>query len=503
MTKVVVFGWVCLLIDLSIYSQQLSIDSIPEPFKNDLILTYYVEPGSYGTKRETNPPAYVREIVSKRGKVVGDSNWLDIGLDYRSRFEFRDNDLRRAELTTDRPLLLRSRAYFGVKNIFDPFRVAIEFEDADRINGKFEPDNRDINQSELIQAYVELFFDKFLERDDLGNARPIYVRFGRQTFEFNDRRLIGLNAWRNTTNNFLGFRATTGQDSNDWQLDLLALKPIDRVIHQPDQVSDNLDFWAVLGHWRRWSHALTIEPYYLGLKQRPTTGNDFRERLIHSPGIRFYGWSNARRFNYDLTYTQQFGNDHGLRQRSRAITAEIGYIIQEENAKPRFSLFCGYVSGDQDPNDGLNNRFERFFGFARPWSADDYVIPENIFTPKLKVELEPIFGLKIDGGYSFFWLASATDRFNNLMDGANNRDQTGSSGSFIGHGLDLRARFKPAAFLEANIGYSHFNTGKFVLKRQEAALGKTANNSDFFYVELAFNALDLLQEFNKLKINKQ
>ncbi len=176
--------------------------------QDSLQSAYYVEAGSYGTKRETDPPSYVRNISKTGLKGTENIDWLDVGLDYRARFEIRHQDIRRPEIVTDYPLLLRSRAYLGVKNLTDPFRFAIEFEDAHRVNGKFAPDNRDFNRAELIQAYAELHFKEALGEDDLGNSRPIFIRFGRQAFEFLDRRLIALNSWRNTTNNFLGVRAS-------------------------------------------------------------------------------------------------------------------------------------------------------------------------------------------------------------------------------------------------------------------------------------------------------
>ncbi len=44
----------------------------------------------------------------------------------------------------------------------------------------------------------------------------------------------------------------------------------------------------------------------------------------------------------------------------------------------RFSTFYGYAKRDEDPNDNVDNRFERFYGFGRPWSANDYIVFENI-----------------------------------------------------------------------------------------------------------------------------
>ena len=161
-------------------------------------------------------------------------------------------------------------------------------------------------------------------------------------------------------------------------------------------------------------------------------------------------------------------------------------------------MFFGYVSGDKNPNDNENNRFERFFGFARPWSSDDYIVMENIITPKIKLEFELFKEVKIDAGSSFYWLASEKDRFNNLLAGSSfNRDATGKSGNNIGHGLDSRIRFKPTRFIDANIGYTHFVFGDFVKNRQQVANGESALSSNFAYVELSFNVFNVFKKGEK------
>ncbi|MFL9845920.1 alginate export family protein [Flavobacterium rhizosphaerae] len=448
--------------------------------------SYYVEAGSYGTKRETDPPSYVRNLgISGLADGI---NWLDAGLDYRVRSEYRNNDIRRPDsFSDDYPFLLKGKFYIGIKNIIDPLRLVLEMQDSDRLNSKYPLDNRDVNKREMIQSFAELYFKKALGTDDLGNNRPFMIRYGRQAFEFLDRRLIGQNLWRNTTNNFLGFRAALGQDKNDWQIDLLALRPIVRVIDDRDYADNDRQFGAAIGHWRKWSEIITIQPYYMGLKQDRRIGY----RMIHSPGIRLYGWVYNTGWNYDVSYTYQFGDDGDNRQDAFMATAEVGYKFKKQAWKPRVSLFFGYVTGDKNPDDKVTNRFERFYGFARPWSSDDYIIPENVVTPKLKVEFEPVKGVKADMGYSFYWLASVTDRFNNLLAGENNRDKTGQSGTFLGHGFDSRIQFKPVKFIDLNMGYMHFTTGEFVQNRQNVANGDHANASNFAYLEITLNALDI------------
>jgi len=347
----------------------------------------------------------------------------------------------------------------------------------------------------LIQAYGELYFRRALGEDAREQQRPIRFRAGRMAYEALDRRLIGRNEWRNTTNTFEGFRINLGQEANNWEIDTWAYQPVKRLPTEFDQRIENVWFYGVIGHWREWSQIITLQPYYMGLVQDGSKVPGQIDREIHAPALRGYGKIPTTRLDYDFNLIYQFGQNAGQRHEAHGYTLETGYTFQH-SWKPRLSAFYGYASGDRHPNDNVDNRFERFFGFARPWSADDYIVFENVKVPKIKLEFQPAKDLRIDGGYSWYWLASSTDRFNNLLDGNNsaiknpgfNRDPTGRSGDFIGHNFDIRARYKLTANIDTTVGYSHFTSGDFTRNRQIAALGKSPGSSDFFYVEVVISA---------------
>lgn len=127
---------------------------------------YFVPSRSVGTTREPQPPPYVRSLKQIELFSDAEHDWLDLGLDYRFRYEYRMNDIRRPVAILDEPLLTRTRAYIGIKNRFDPLRAAIEFEDARRSNSHFPEDNRDVNEAEIIQAFAELHFADALGEGD-------------------------------------------------------------------------------------------------------------------------------------------------------------------------------------------------------------------------------------------------------------------------------------------------------------------------------------------------
>lgn len=485
---------------------------------------YYVERRSYGTGRETEPPRYVKQANKTwLNDIDGfdDLSWLDVGLDYRARFESRNNDFRRNRQTNDNPILLRTRGFVAIKDILDPLRFTLEVEDARRNNSQFtrEFDTRDVNLVEPIQAYLELYFEETpLGKDDLGNDRPISIKAGRHAFEYLDRRLLARNEWRNTTNNFQGVRVAIGQQKNDWQVDLLALKPVQRFTQKLDEVDHAQDLFGVIGDWRRWSEVATLQPYYLLLKQdgsrvefdangadaRPNTRID---REIHTAGLRAYGVLGKSGWDYDVNYAKQWGkqdqrNAAGVFQAeldhdAYAYNLEAGYTFVHP-WKPRLSASYGFASGDESPNasEGKNQRFERLFGFARPWSNNDYFQMENISAPKVRVEFEPklsfLEGLKIDAGYSWYRLDSATDRWN----GAGLRDNTGNSGKDVGEEVDVRVRFPINKYSSVNLGYAYFWAGDFTKNTTRNATpgGLTTGDPDrrddsqFIYAEFTVSA---------------
>lgn len=475
---------------------------------------YYVERKSYGTGRETEPPRYVKQLNKTwlgEYDTFADIDWLDVGLEHRFRYESRDNDFRRARDSIDEPFLHRTRAYVAVKNILDPLRFTLEVSDARRNHSQFtrEDDTRDINYAEPLQAYLELYFKQTpLGKDDLGNDRPISVKAGRMAFEQLDRRLIARNEWRNSTNTFQGVRANIGQQKNDWSLELLALKPVQRFTTELDEVDHSQDFYGVIGDWRRWSEYVTISPYYLALKQdggkvkfdangRAALANTKIDREIHTAGVRAYGVVGKSGWDYDVNYAKQWGEQErranngnfiaDLDHDAYAYNLEAGYTFNHA-WKPRLSASYGFASGDKNQTDTGNERFERLFGFARPWSNNDYFQMENISAPKVRAEFEPqlswLPGLKVDTGYSWYRLDSDRDRWNS----ANLRDATGRSGKDVGEEVDVRARFPVNKYVSANIGYAHFWAGDFTKTTSQLIDAERREDSDFLYVELTVGA---------------
>jgi hypothetical protein len=434
---------------------------------------FFVEPRSYGTRTEPEPPRYTRPANQSGRASLAAADWLVLGLEYRLRYEFRDSDYRRAVDTVDEPLLLRGRAFASVRNRFDPVRFGIEIQDSRRLNSGFPDDDRDVNVLEPIQAWGELYF-----ADALGPGTPVSLRAGRFAFELLDRRLVARNEWRNTSNTGQGLRATLGSRRDPWQLELLALRPIERQLRSLDEADRGRWFYGAALDWRYWSGVATLQPYWFLLTQAADAADGREQRRIHTTGLRSHATLGTSGLDYDANAAWQTGSDGDRKHRAFAGVAELGYTW-ETRWRPRLSSQYVYATGDAEPDNSRSGRFERLFGFQRPFSASDYIQWENLRAPKLRIELSPSRSVRVDAGWSRYELDSATDRWN----AAGLRDPSGQSGRRIGTEVDARVRFPVGGHVAATIGYAWFTPGGFTT----ATSGRSVD-SNFLYVEAYLNA---------------
>ncbi len=421
---------------------------------------------AWGTKLETEPPGYVKSLKDHGLPGCEEINWFDLGLEHRTRFEHRDDDMRRARLEEDDQFLLRSRAYFGIREILDPLRFAVEFQDSRQFNSDWPETNRDVNENDFLQAFGELYF-----KDALGPGQPLALRAGRMTLDYMDRHLVGRTGWGNTLTAFDGFRVRLGEPASDWQFDFFAVQPIDRRMRQPDRADEERWLYGLVGAWRKWHQYVTVEPYYFILDE-DRKGWEAADREIHTLGLRAFGPIAGTHFDYDANAAFQTGEDGQRDQRAFAAIGELGYTFAHA-WKPRLSVNTMYASGDRDPNDHYSERFARLFDPAHCYSTWDLFTWQNVISPKLRLELKPTDKLRFDTSYGGYWLASDSDAW--VATGR--RDPFGGSGDFIGQEVDMRVRYQLHQRVDLEVGYAHFFAGPF------AQNTGPADDADFFYVQ--------------------
>jgi hypothetical protein len=99
----------------------------------------------------------------------------------------------------------------------------------------------------------------------------------------------------------------------------------------------------------------------------------------------------------------------------------------------------------------------------------------------------------VDLGYSWYWLASGTDRYFRANGGlSTSRDYREKYGKHIGNEADIRARYTPTKSTEITVGYSFFKAGSYtngnIWSSNIGATSRAQNgsgDSNFAYVEIS------------------
>jgi hypothetical protein len=346
----------------------------------------------------------------------------------------------------------RNFLYLGIKNALDPLRFSVELADSRRfLSDRLDNPNIE-NELEVLQAYVQLHFD-----DVIGDA-PLNLSFGRMAFDWADRRIISRNRNRNTISAFDGLRLRLGDENTPWEIDAIAVRPVDRSVENLDESSDNATLYGIAGYWRGWSPHVVLEPYWLWLDQDETRGIPI-QRDLHTFGLHAFGqWGEKSTWDYDLSLAGQWGTTQGRDHRAWAAHIESGYTWSTA-WKPRLAFWCNYASGDQNATDGSNERFDPLYGATYAfYGFTSYFALQNIINPSVRLSFAPAKKLKCELIHRAIWLASDTDAWVRGL----RRDNTGGSGTYVGQETDVRLVWQVCKNFDIDLAYAHFFPGSFV-----------------------------------------
>ena len=171
-------------------------------------------------------------------------DWVDLGLEQRTRFESYDHPWRSTQQigngSTDAQIPLRSRVRFGLGGN-GPLRFLFEGQDSrsfsDGEPGDFR-NNNTVNEFDILQLFGSLTLNNVL-----GSGLRTDFHFGRMTMDFGKRRLVARNDFRNTTNAFDGFHWQIAQDKT-WRLRAFVVEPVIRELERLDEQNSKLFFWG-------------------------------------------------------------------------------------------------------------------------------------------------------------------------------------------------------------------------------------------------------------------
>ncbi|UCE63765.1 MAG: alginate export family protein [Nitrospirota bacterium] len=407
-------------------------------------------------------------------------DWIDVGVDFRARFNVMTNPFRKGEFGTTDQLPLRTRFRFGMNG--EIFRFLLEFQDSRAIGaneGELISDAI-FNETELQQIFLSATFDNLFGRG-LRNV----LHFGRINMDFGHRRLIARNRFRNTTNAFDGLHWNLGQ-GQVWRLRTFLVRPTPRtfgVFNQLFEEDDTL-FWGT--HFES-NHIPTARTnlYYYGLNDDDPDIS--KQRVYSTFGLRLYRTSRKGLFDYELEGAYQFGRRAEKDQQAWFGHATVGYTF-DAMWQPRLLFQYDYASGTRDPFGNTSQTFDTLFGARRfeytPTGIFGPFFRSNISSPGVRLVLWPKGDVKMNVKYRWWWLAQSRDAWV----GSGLQDPTGRAGNELGSDFEIQWEWFLTSFISFDAGYDHFFKGSYIEALAQVPGNPPADDTDYVYfsTELKF-----------------
>ncbi|MEO1044302.1 MAG: alginate export family protein [Pseudomonadota bacterium] len=334
--------------------------------------------------------------------------------------------------------------------------------------------NDDVNPLDLLQGYIGYRGSDVLERDD-----RLALTAGRITMNIGSRRLIARNGFRNTINNFTGLRATWDR-ANGNRAEIFYMFPVNRRPGDParlfdnelvlDEESGNLRFYGARYVAGLDAANTDLELFAYGLDEEDSVARASRDRSIWTLGGRLHRAPAPGKVDFDIQAAYQFGRSSlsaaaatpRLDHDAGLVQAIIGYSFGD-GWNSRIGISYDFASGDNDPLDNRNNRFDTLFG-ARgqdfgPTGIYGLLARSNLNAPGMVITTHPGKRLRLTGRYRPASLASRRDVFTT----AGVADPSGAAGDFIGHEFIGRILWRPFGDnVQIEIGGAWLSKGRFL-----------------------------------------
>ncbi len=400
--------------------------------------------------------------------------WLDLGVDYRIRYESLDHPFRKGEFGTGSQLLHRTRARFGLNA--GPFRFLAEFQDS-RVN--FKDAGEFVSASLTNKADMQQLFVSATAHNVLGAGLRTDLHVGRLNMDIGRRRLVARNDFRNTTNAFDGVHWSLGREKV-WRFRAFLTSPVRRSLTDPDQVQTDTLFWGTFYENKQvpW---LRANLYYFGL-------NDQRQQISQrrqysTLGVRFYRLAKPGKVDYEIESAWQVGQRRGKDHFAHFQHIEVGYTASRLPWTPRLVAQYDYASGTANPNGNTSQTFDTLFGARRfeymPTGTFGPFFRSNLSSPGWRLIVRPSQLVKLTLKHRAWYLAQARD----VWVGSGLQDSTGQSGNYLGQDVELRVQWDPNANWGLDVGYDHFFKGSYIQNLARVPGNPPATDTDYFYFQ--------------------
>ena len=328
-------------------------------------------------------------------------SWLRVGVQQRSRLVVLQDSPRPDAPASLRALELRSSAQLEVRR--GGLLVGLEAMDSRAFSTQGAPLNTTLsNALDLLQGYVG-----WRGADLVSPGDRWQIIAGRMTLDLGNRRLVARNDFRNTINAFTGIQALWSGPEEEPRLRLFLFMPVARRPSDAASLEDNeierdresLDqiFGGFVAENILFSPQDRAEGYLFVLRERDGRDTPGSDRRLLTPGARVLRRSRPGHPDYQLEVAIQGGQSRAssraddtrdLRHRAFFIHGSLGQSLRWP---ARISLHYDHASGDRDPGDGLNQRFDTLFGARRfdlgPTSFYGLLARSNLRSPGARVEV--------------------------------------------------------------------------------------------------------------------
>lgn len=431
-------------------------------------------------------------------KALDVPDWVSISGAHRIRYETLDEQFRATGHGDDQILVFRTNLLAQVT--WNQWEFAFELLDSRQAHGDENTKiaSGDVNPLDVLQLYTQM---NYFNNDNTQSS----VRVGRFTMDIGSRRLVARNKFRNAINAFTGV---------DWRMQNLAgeqvrifyTMPVQRLPReferrkrnrtQGDGQDTEVSFWGAYYSLPKSTlrfYKSDAELYYFGLNENDTHNRPTRNRDINTVGGRVYKNKAKQMFDYQIEGAYQFGKSRAtaavddrenLDHQAFFVHAEVGYSF---NAKwsPRVVGQFDYASGDKNPDDNQNNRFDSLFSVRRgdfgPLGIYGPFARSNIVTPGVRVQLKPSSNTSMFLAHRAYWLASNRDAW--VVAGV--QDPVGNSGTYLGQQLEGRLRWDVLpGNLRWELGAAYYFKSGFA---KNAPNANDEGDSNFVYSQLTFS----------------
>lgn len=370
---------------------------------------------------------------------------------HRTRFENVDEQYRGNRNGGDQALVFRTVVL--AKLDFKHIKFAAEMLDSrvELADSGTPLSGSVVNPLELLQAYVEVPLDNVLGQGSKG-----FFRGGRITMDMGSRRLVARNRFRNTINGFTGID-WYWQGARKQKLRFFYTMPVQRLFSgnaldneaRFDKEHEEIRFWGTYYAPDKLPWGDNLEFYFLGLNEEDVAGVlSTRDRDLYTPGFRLYRKPKKNQFDYQIESIFQFGESRSSTTSTTDLDhfayfhhVEMGYSF-DTKWSPRLIFQYDYASGDDDPNDSDNNRFDTLYGARRfdfgPIGIYGPFARANLSTPGIRLKLKPAANVSTFLALRGYWLASDNDAWST----ARIANVTSQSDNYIGTQMEVRVRWE-------------------------------------------------------------